>query len=456
LIFQAKKGQKLAAKEKQRKDRHSKQQSWNHSVKRVQRYLGLREASKSDDVLLRRWPEDDPDRLLAPLTFSPEKLAPFPNEKSIVFVCVDVEAYERNNNIITEIGIATLDTNDLREMEPGNNAENWRKAVRARHFRIKENVTMVNKDFVQGCADSFEFGTSEFISLKDAPQVVASCFKPPYSGPESKTQVQGDDPNQKRNLILIGHDIEADINYLKKIGYEVRNLSNLVEIIDTRLMWASLKRDSSFRSLGAILAELEILGWNLHNAGNDAVYTLHAMMAIATKQLVDRQKSREQKEELKNQRLAESISEAIQYALEKEEGWSSGGNDSDGGLPVVPMDPNEKKTEQNQPGYRGSSKYSENPWKKGGGSPGNKQQPRTGVRNQQSDNGEATRGWNSFSETRGRQNNTGARSRLSATTKPFNPNLGGGTSSTNASRNSPGRTSRPRGRGEKNEESTGW
>ena len=115
----------------------------------------------------------------------------------------------------------------------------------------------------------------------------------------------GDDPNQKRNLILVGHDIEADINYLKKIGYEVRNLSNLVEIIDTRVMWASLKRDSSFRSLGAILAELEILGWNLHNAGNDAAYTLHAMMAITAKQLVDRQKSREQKEEAKNQRLAE-------------------------------------------------------------------------------------------------------------------------------------------------------
>jgi len=169
LIFQAKKGQKLAAKDKQRKDRHSKQQSWNHSVKRVQRYLGLREASKGDDALLQRWPQDDPDRLLPPLIFTPDKLAPFPNERSVVFICVDVEAFERNNNIITEIGIATLDTDDLKQMEPGNNAENWRKAVRARHFRIKEHVNMVNKDFVQGCADSFEFGYVSRFSIEMSP-----------------------------------------------------------------------------------------------------------------------------------------------------------------------------------------------------------------------------------------------------------------------------------------------
>jgi len=150
-----------------------------------------------------------------------------------------------------------------------------------------------------------------------------------------------------------------------------------------------------------------------------------------------------------------SISEAIQCALEKEEGWSSGGNDSDGGPPVALVDPNEKKTEQNKPGYRGSLKYSENPWKKGG-SPVKKQQPKTWVRNQQSDNGEATRGWNNFAGTRGSQSNTVERSGLSVTARPVSPNVGRGTSSTNASRNSPNKSSRPRRRKEKNEELTGW
>lgn len=45
LMLQAQRGKKLANKEKQRADRIAKQQSWNHSIKRVQRYLGMRGAS---------------------------------------------------------------------------------------------------------------------------------------------------------------------------------------------------------------------------------------------------------------------------------------------------------------------------------------------------------------------------------------------------------------------------
>jgi hypothetical protein len=75
-----------------------------------------------------------------------------------VFVCVDVEANERNANQITEIGIAALDTRDLKSLVPGERGANWMTKIRARHFRINEYKHIVNTEFVSGCPERFEFG----------------------------------------------------------------------------------------------------------------------------------------------------------------------------------------------------------------------------------------------------------------------------------------------------------
>src|ERR1700749_5049610 len=50
LILQAQKGKKLRNKEKHKTERIAKQQAWNHSIKRVQRYLGIREASQKSQT----------------------------------------------------------------------------------------------------------------------------------------------------------------------------------------------------------------------------------------------------------------------------------------------------------------------------------------------------------------------------------------------------------------------
>ena len=105
----------------------------------------------------------------------------------------------------------------------------------------------------------------------------------------------------KRNIILVGHDVITDVNYLKKIGYEIYNLSNLQELIDTSSMYRAFKREPNPRNLGSILANLDIAGWYLHNAGNDAVYTLQAMIGIAIRAVLDRpdEESREKENEVR-------------------------------------------------------------------------------------------------------------------------------------------------------------
>lgn len=107
--------------------------------------------------------------------------------------------------------------------------------------------------------------------------------------------------DERRNVILVGHDVQADIKFLQTIGYDVHTLSTLVEKADTSLMWRYIKKENNPRNLGSVLQELGIVGWNLHNAGNDAVYTLQAMIGITIKALIEEQTENEIGEKVQDQ-----------------------------------------------------------------------------------------------------------------------------------------------------------
>lgn len=195
---------------------------------------------------------------------------------NVVFISIDVEAYEHSRRTITEIGISTLDTDDLIDVVPGKGGAEWTKRMRSRHFRIKESSHLENHQFVTGCANRFEkrFGTSEWISIKEAPQVVASCFKYPFSALEhqsNSTKSNQREAGVKRNIVLVGHDVRADIDYLRSIGYNVGNVDNLLEAVDTADMDRAISNQRQSRNLGSIISELGGTPWNLHNAVSDAV-----------------------------------------------------------------------------------------------------------------------------------------------------------------------------------------
>ncbi|CAL8576314.1 hypothetical protein XPA_002202 [Xanthoria parietina] len=282
--------------DRKKKERIGTKQAWCEQLKRAQCYLGVRPRSVPNMPNPMEDPSISPRELeramkryhsskgveLPDLEVS--EPAPFAFQDHVVFVCVDVEAYEKDHRPITEIGISTLDTHDLLGLPPGEYGKTWTKKIRSRHFRIKETAHLHNSEYVAGCADNFEpeFGVSEWISFKEAPQIIASCFRPPYSHPlghtNSDAPVETDTP--KRQLILVGHDIKMDIDYLQKLGYNVANLSNLIEALDTAELYRAWKHHQNPSKLGSILMEMEMIGWNLHNAGNDAAYTLQALLGI--------------------------------------------------------------------------------------------------------------------------------------------------------------------------------
>ena len=290
--IQAGKNKSKSQRESKKRQRVVQKQGWCEQLKRAQCYLGIRprksaaaqidpmQASTGDwDDYLKAQKASEIARCVNLPVLDVTGPVPYPFSQAPIFVCVDVEAWEKDHNTITEIGISTLDSDDLVDLPPGEDGKAWMTAIRPRHFRISEYQHLVNSDFVSGCADRFEkdFGISEFISIKDAPQVIASCFKPPYSaafqmpshkGPgdcAARSSIVNQD-GSKRNIILVGHDIKSDINYMRNVGYDVSNRSNVLEAIDTADMFKALKQEGQSGSLGRVLLELEMVGWNLHNA----------------------------------------------------------------------------------------------------------------------------------------------------------------------------------------------
>lgn len=300
--IQAGKNRSKASKEKKKKERIIVKGSWCDQLKRARCYLAFKPRCSTltnpHSIPNLTWEEEmkavenyNIARASRVRNIDVTKPVPHPFHENVIFISIDVESYERDRAAITEIGVSTLDTNDLANIPPGEGGVAWMKKIRSRHFRIKEYSHLVNSDFISGCADKFEkdFGTSEWISIKEVPQVIASCFKYPYSAPGHVDHLADNDNNEtgqtpspssgasslpdhtasNRNIILVGHDLKADIQYLRSIGYDVTNVTSILEAIDTADIYRALKHEHQPRSLGSVLLDLELVGWNLHNAVSD-------------------------------------------------------------------------------------------------------------------------------------------------------------------------------------------
>lgn len=99
---------------------------------RAQRYLGL--LPKSD--LSSQMPDISILSISAPVDVS--KPVPHAFDMDAIFIAIDLEAYESPPRMVTEIGIATLDTRDLKGVAPGEIGKEWHSLIRGRHVRVAE------------------------------------------------------------------------------------------------------------------------------------------------------------------------------------------------------------------------------------------------------------------------------------------------------------------------------
>ena len=344
-VADAAKRKNKAVKKRRTQDRVAQQQDWCRSLKRAQRYLGLRPRIKASNTIKQTgtlsWSDQQSaereeavanGRRLKVLDVTQPVAYSF--ESQPIIIAIDVESNERNHRQVTELGVSTLDTMDLEDVPPGEDGVYWKALIRSRHFRIAERAHHVNRDFCAGDPTKFQFGISEFLPIAEAGRGFDECFQWPFSygfstsqadtgtaassrpldvgtdadlhsrdsvGSEAsveESKIQGLRAGQKgpkqRLIVLVGHDLKSDLSYLRLIESSIISGSRngpdghsifytILEALDTSDMYKVLIRDNQAKSLGNILMDLGIAGWYLHNAGNDARYTLEAFITTTIK-----------------------------------------------------------------------------------------------------------------------------------------------------------------------------
>jgi len=232
----------------------------------------------------------------------------------IIFVSIDLEISRSEREAarnarrpphIKEFGIASLDTRDIfcsDAPRPG-------RLIKTRQF----STSNASKDF-ENC-DTTDFQECVFAeTFLVSQQTIAATIKSCLCIQDNRS------PGIFRQLVLVGHSIKHDLSLLQHLDLDIFRIAPIVSIFDTHAMsrhlFGSQSTWSAF-SLGAALDNLECSynAGELHNAGNDATFTLHVMLALAIKHAETRQLTVEQAEKL------ELVKVAVQPELDGSYRW---------------------------------------------------------------------------------------------------------------------------------------
>lgn len=167
-------------------------------------------------------------------------------DDTIYLFAVDVESFEKNHEIILELGWIIFDVKNQRFYN--------------RHIIIKEYQHVRNYKYVPDHKDKFIFGKSEYLSEVEA-----------------KRALQKEIDTLAPNLAMICHGLSSELKYFQKMGLKLKHAYQF----DTNELHHSLFNDHGKTiSLVNLLNKYQIAGQFLHNAGNDAHFTLLAFLAM--------------------------------------------------------------------------------------------------------------------------------------------------------------------------------
>jgi hypothetical protein len=146
------------------------------------------------------------------------------------------------------------------------------------HLRPIEYKKYVNKNFIKGCPDAFNFGTTDMIKLEDAGRIMTRIFSDPTRVLEA-CNLTNEIADVEPTIMLVGHALSNDTEYMRRLNFSPKHVSGH---IDTQKLARISKKQPP--GLTKLLAALSIDAKNLHNAGNDAAYTLQALVGVAVQE----------------------------------------------------------------------------------------------------------------------------------------------------------------------------
>jgi hypothetical protein len=184
----------------------------------------------------------------------------------VIFVSIDVQAgrnIQSNFKLgpMSQMGIATLDTRQI--TQTGSNI------ISSQHLVSGDPLycTKSNKFFL--------FGTSE--SHDSDRELLKKKLK------ESLYQEDREDPKRFRKIILVTHGVHEEMGILENLGFDLDNTTQIVRVLDTQCIAKTVLQLHKSLKLGVLLRELNCPFGYLHNAGNDAHYTLRALLLFGSK-----------------------------------------------------------------------------------------------------------------------------------------------------------------------------
>lgn len=185
----------------------------------------------------------------------PEDLEKLKECMSLIFLrqrplmSIDVEAYEHNPSKITEIGVSLYQ-----------HSSSILPSVINIHLLIKENIGLRNGRYVIDNKSRFVGGPSYVLTMEESQKFLNKV-------------VHSYLVDQKG--VLVGHGVDSDLRWLRKLKIDV---ASDISTVDTLKLFHLSK--SSGGSLKQALRTLRIPHAYLHNAGNDAYYTLLLAFAL--------------------------------------------------------------------------------------------------------------------------------------------------------------------------------
>ena len=176
----------------------------------------------------------------------------------VVFIAIDFENPTRINrdssqNLSCQAGVAILDTRNLVSSSPQTAISVFNFVVGSPSYYLK------NKR-------KFHFGEAVTINRNEMSQNIEALI------------------SRTRNNVLVGHDFRNDLKILQFLGFDLH--SSIVGIIDLQRVAAEVMPGVPLK-LYNVLEELDCPYGGLHNAGNDAYFTLRALLLLAIESYPD-------------------------------------------------------------------------------------------------------------------------------------------------------------------------
>lgn len=233
--------------------------------------------SRNDDVNA----EEVPPRIEAQAEFWRyiEKTVLTISRQNAILFAIDIEGFESNQNIITEIGISIFDPRENRP-EDGVTVP----ILRNYHLVVSEFFTMRNKSYLNDVKDCYLLGESLVLPYETCGDFIQSLLNF-YMFPKS-------DEEKTWGRCFVGHGMANDLTWLRSMGmkfpknmkdisfrYRPGETDDTTYIIDTGKLHQIMYGDA-YGALGKNLKLYNIPHAYMHNAGNDAYYTLQLIMNI--------------------------------------------------------------------------------------------------------------------------------------------------------------------------------